>query len=127
MATNFQEMVPIAQNPGAREIFDTIDTTATGGNDVYYVSPIAEPGIGITVTATSTAVVKVQVTTDTIARIQAGTALWADLPAPLASVTSAAVAGGGVLYAVSAVRLNVTTALAGLNASIALRTNSTRW
>jgi hypothetical protein len=122
----FYEMNTVANNPGGRELTLTVNTTATGPQDVYFIPPASETGVGIIITALSTAVVKVQATTDTLARITGGTALWYDLPAPFTGVTTGTVAGGGVLHAISALRVNVTTALAGNQATIAIRTNATR-
>ena len=128
MATTIQELNEVAFNPGAREGTFTIDTTSTGKGTFTYVIPTwANTGVGITVTALSTAVVKVQASTDTIANLTADTALWADLPAPFTGVTGGAVAQGGVSYAISALRINVTTALAGNQCTLAIRTNATRW
>lgn len=121
------ELNEVAFNPGAREGTYLVNTTATGSVDYYVIPTWANNGIGITLTALSTAVVKVQATTDTIANIVANTAIWADLPAPFTGVTAGAIVQGGVQYAISALRVNTTTALAGNQATIAIRTNATRW
>jgi|SRR6478609_2173097 len=120
----FQEMNMVSLNPGARQLTDIIDTNTTGAKDGYWIPPYASNGVGITLTALSTAVVKLQATTDSAANVLAGTALWADLPAPFASVTGGAVVQGTVNYGITAIRPNVTTLLAGRQATIALATQA---
>lgn len=121
------QLTNVAQNPGAQEGKFPVDTTATGSLDTYIISPLAGTGIGVTLTAASTAVVKLQATTDTVNAINAGTAIWFDVGAPWTAVTTGAIVGGGIAYAVSALRVNTTTALAGLQATITIRTNQPRW
>lgn len=121
------QLTNVALNPGAQEGKFLVDTTATGSVDTYVISPLAGTGIGVTLTATGAAVVKLQATTDIVNNINAGTALWFDVGAPFTGVTAAAVVGGGIAYAVSAVRVNTTGALAGLQGTITIRTNQPRW
>lgn len=123
---NFYEMNKVSGSPGARELTITVPTTATGGQDVYYIPPQSDVGVGITFTVLSTCIATVQATTDTIANIVAGTALWVNLPAPFANVTTGSTVQGGIVYSISALRVYVNTALAGNQATIAISTRATR-
>lgn len=121
--------IPRAANPGTATVSDTFDTTSTGSSKRYYFIPATAQGIAGTIKALSTAVVKVEVSSSNPASISTDDSVgqWADLSAATTGVTGGAIKAFTVPQGTVAVRVNVTTGLAGNQALIELSSGNDQY
>lgn len=101
----------------------TFDTTNTGATDYVFLPPDAETA-SIQLTVLSTASAAVEATISTIAEVEAGQAIWQVW-------SSGYVTGGNTVQdatkgPVTAIRLDIDTAKAGVNAYLSVRTQGDR-
>lgn len=114
--------VPRGANPGSATVSDTLSTAGTGSTKRYYFIPVTAEGIAGTIKALSTAVVDVEVTSSNPNSIAADDSVgqWAKLSTATTGVTGGAIVPFTIPRGTVAVRVNVTTALAGNQALIEL-------
>lgn len=112
----------ILKEVGAFRCFEgtfLFDTTNTGPGDYIIISPDTER-VSVQLTSNGTAACVIEATVSTEAEIKANTATWVAWP-------TAAISGGSTVQdstngPVAAIRLNVSVALAGINAIVSVRT-----
>lgn len=90
----------------------TFDTTNTGAQDGFILPGAFVGPIGITAVASTASASSVEVTTSPYANVTAGTAKWAAVTGLTAIAATEKQAG--VLFPITAIRINVTSGLAGL-------------